>query len=83
MTTPVGAQGLNGLESVVPVSSDETLLAEAICALLQDDESWRKDSRSQTDYMEGRFSMAAMEQVLRLVGAGVDAGAGAGAGAVA
>jgi GT2 family glycosyltransferase len=66
VTTPVGAQGLDGLESVVPVSSDEKILAEGICALLRDDERWQEASRRQQDYIQGRFSMAAMERALRL-----------------
>ncbi|MHB1122740.1 MAG: glycosyltransferase [Ramlibacter sp.] len=66
VTTPVGAQGLDGLESVVVVSNDETTLAEEICALLADDQHWEQASRRQVDYVQGRFSVEAMEQALRL-----------------
>jgi len=72
VTTPVGAQGLEGLESVVPVSADENVLAEEICALLRDDARWEQASRQQQDYVQGRFSIEAMEQALRL---GMHAGA--------
>jgi len=71
VTTPVGAQGLEGLESVVAVSDDETVLAQEICALLADDERWEQASRRQVDYVQGRFSIEAMEQALRL---GIHAG---------
>lgn len=72
VTTPVGAQGLDGLESVVTVSEDASVLAERICTLLHDDTQWREASREQVGYMQGRFSMEAMEQALRL---GMAAGA--------
>ena len=66
VTTPVGAQGLEGLEEIVPVSTDETVLARSICALLQDEERWLATSRRQRQYMEGRFSLDAMVQALQL-----------------
>lgn len=66
VTTPVGAQGLDGVEAVVPVSADEAVLAEAICELLQDDDRWQQASRAQLEYIRGRFSADAMEQALRL-----------------
>lgn len=70
VTTPVGAQGLDGLESIVTVSNDEGVLAQSILDLLQDDEAWLKVSREQQAYMEGRFSIGAMQQALQL---GLDA----------
>lgn len=65
VTTPVGAQGLEGLDSVAAVSSDQHVIAERIGELLRDDESWRQASRRQRDYMAGRFSPDAMEKALR------------------
>lgn len=65
VTTPVGAQGLEALDSVAAVSSDENILAERIGHLLRDDEGWRQASRRQRDYMAGRFSPQAMEKALR------------------
>jgi glycosyltransferase involved in cell wall biosynthesis len=77
VTTPVGAQGLDGLESVVTVSNDEAVLAREVSTLLQDDEAWLRTSHEQRRYMEGRFSLDAMLQALRLgltiKGAGQDA----------
>jgi O-antigen biosynthesis protein len=70
VTTPVGAQGLEGLESVVPVSLDADTLADEIVALLRDDQHWKQVSHRQQEYMEGRFSVQAMAQVLRLGMAG-------------
>jgi O-antigen biosynthesis protein len=74
VTTPVGAQGLDGLDAIACVSVDEGVLARALLELLQDDEAWRRASRAQQAYVEGRFSLAAMQQVLRL-GMGLEQGA--------
>lgn len=73
VTTPVGAQGLDGLERVVPVSTDPDWLARQICLLLSDDARWSEASRAQTQYMAGRFSADAMEQALGMgMGMGMD-----------
>jgi O-antigen biosynthesis protein len=66
VTTPVGAQGLEGLDAVVPSSTDEGILAQHIVALLRDDDVWREVSRREQAYMEGRFSRDAMMEALRL-----------------
>lgn len=66
VTTPVGAQGLEGLESVAAVSLDPDTLADKIVDLLRDDPHWTQVSLRQQKYMEGRFSIQAMAQVLRL-----------------
>lgn len=74
VTTPVGAQGLDGLEAIVPVSGDDGELARRISVLLQDDETWLRTSREQQKYMEGRFSLQAMTQALQLGMAGENEG---------
>ena len=66
VTTTIGAQGLEGLEAVATVATDEAVLARRIVELLQDDAAWLRASRGQQDYMEGRFSIEAMTQALRL-----------------
>jgi len=65
VTTPVGAQGLDGLESILTVSADEARLADGICALLRDDELWKRTSSTQLEYVQGRFSIDAIERALR------------------
>jgi len=65
VTTPVGAQGLDGLEFVATVSTDEAVLARSVRTLLQDEEAWRRVSLAQRRYMEGRFSLQAMKQALQ------------------
>ncbi|WP_332826858.1 glycosyltransferase [Ramlibacter sp.] len=66
VTTPVGAQGLEGLDAVARVSDDAAVLARAILELLHDDAAWRRASRAQQAYVDGRFSLAAMQEALRL-----------------
>lgn len=63
VTTPIGAQGL---EAIATVDGDAAVLARRIVDLLQDDEAWLRASREQQRYMEGRFSVEAMTQALRL-----------------
>jgi glycosyltransferase involved in cell wall biosynthesis len=65
VTTPVGAQGLDGLDAVVPFSGDEDFLALQVSRLLRDDVYWDEISRKQQKYMEGKFSMEAMQHALR------------------
>ena len=71
VTTPVGAQGLEGLDAIACVSGEEAVLARAMLELLQDDAAWRRAARAQQAYLEGRFSLAAMQEALRL-GMGVE-----------
>ncbi|HVE52632.1 MAG TPA: glycosyltransferase, partial [Ramlibacter sp.] len=65
-TTPVGAEGLEGLEQVIPVADDPQAIAAQLAAVLADDALWRERSAAQRKYMEGRFSTQAMEHALRL-----------------
>lgn len=58
VTTSVGAQGLPGLETVVPVLDEAGAIAAALVALLQDDPLWVARSREQAAYAERHFSRA-------------------------
>jgi len=64
VTTPVGAQGLPGIEDVVCVRSDAASFADAVCALLLDDAMWQQRSVAQLEYAKARFSEAALRQSL-------------------
>lgn len=66
VTTPIGAQGLDGLEEVIVCSPEAEVLARRTAQLLTDDAAWVVESRKQRDYMQGRFSLAAMQDALRL-----------------
>lgn len=62
VTTPVGAQGLEGLAQVVPVTADAEAFAAHVCRLLDDDAAWRQVSADARAYVEARFSQAAMRR---------------------
>jgi glycosyltransferase involved in cell wall biosynthesis len=65
ITTSVGAQGLDGLETVTTVSDDEAVLARQICAQLEDEALWTATSKRQQGYTRGRFSIEAMQHALQ------------------
>jgi glycosyltransferase involved in cell wall biosynthesis len=60
VTTPVGAQGLYGLEEVAAVCEDAELFATHTCSLLTDDTLWRERCRAQLVYARARFGEAAL-----------------------
>ncbi len=65
VTTPVGAQGLPGLEQVACVQEDPTAFAEFVCTLLADDTLWAERCAAQIGYATARFSEAALRDSLR------------------
>jgi len=65
VTTPVGAQGLPGLEDVVVVADEPQRVADAIVDLLENDERWRRVSESGADYIRRHFSRSTMAMALR------------------
>jgi GT2 family glycosyltransferase len=67
VTTPVGAQGLAGIEVASVVESEPDALAMAILKLLSDDNEWRKRSRAGAEFAASHFSVAAMRDVLAAV----------------
>jgi len=60
VVTPVGAQGLPGLEGVAAVESDAAAFAAAVVTLLTDDALWLRRRDAQIAYARGRFSAAAL-----------------------
>ena len=62
VTTPVGAQGIEGLADLVPVQDDAAGFAHAIAALLQDDARWMAQSAAQTGFATARYSRTAMRE---------------------
>lgn len=64
VTTPVGAQGLFGLEDIIPVTDDPALFAGHVCQLMRDQEQWRSISRAGAQFVEQRFSEASMKTML-------------------
>ncbi len=64
VTTPVGAQGLPGLSQVVAVEDRPALFANAVVALLRDDDAWERRSNAQVAFAQARFSKDAMKASL-------------------
>lgn len=64
VTTPVGAQGLFGLEDIIPVTDDAACFAEYVCQLMRNQEQWRNTSRAGATFVEQRFSESAMKNTL-------------------
>lgn len=60
VTTPVGAQGLEGLERIVPVCEAAETLADEVARLLLDDVHWNAAARKAQTYVAERFSIDAM-----------------------
>lgn len=64
VTTAVGAQGLAGLEQVVPVADTPEAIAAGLIDLLHDDQRWLRVSREASLFVAARFSPAAMAGTL-------------------
>lgn len=67
VTTTVGAQGVVGLERIVPVIDDPADHAAAIIRLLTDDAVWQQQSLAQSDYAQRHFSRDAIRRTLATV----------------
>ena len=65
VTTPVGAQGLPGIEGVASIHADAPDFADAVCRLLLDDALWSERSAAQIGYAAARFSEAGLRTSLR------------------
>ena len=64
VTTPVGVQGMPGIESIIDIGEDATALAAAACRLLADDTLWQQRADAQRGYVSARFSAEAMRAAL-------------------
>lgn len=65
VTTPVGAQGLEGIEDFLPVAQVPADFAAHVTRLLQDAEAWRRQQVAQLDYARAHFSVEAFRRDLR------------------
>jgi glycosyltransferase involved in cell wall biosynthesis len=64
VTTPFGAQGLAGIERIVPVCTDTAQFAAQIERVLAGPADIEPMSRKMIDFAKGRFSRDAMRTVL-------------------
>ncbi len=64
VTTPIGVQGLVGVDAFVPCSSDPAEMAEAVSRLLAEDAAWLQQSRAQSAHARRYYSLEAMKMSL-------------------
>jgi GT2 family glycosyltransferase len=64
VASPIGAQGLPGLDQVVPVEDDPQRFAAAVVDLLLDDTLWERRCRDQIDYARRHFTPDTMRRTL-------------------
>jgi glycosyltransferase involved in cell wall biosynthesis len=64
VTTPIGAQGLPGLEHEASICDAPADFAEVTCRLLLDDDVWRERCATQIAYAAARYSEAAFRHSL-------------------
>ncbi len=60
VTTPVGAQGLPGIETVATITRDAIDFTAGVVELLIDDDAWVRQAREQTRFARARFSQDAL-----------------------
>ena len=64
ITTSIGAQGLEGVNDVVPVLDTAKELFSVIVQLLTDDRIWTRQAQRQTDYAKSHFSRDVCKRAL-------------------
>lgn len=67
VTTPIGVQGLSGVDAFLPCSSDPAVIAEAISRLIADHDVWLRQSQAQLAHAQRYYSLEAMKLSLRAV----------------
>jgi O-antigen biosynthesis protein len=60
VTTSVGAQGLDHLQTCIPIANDAKHFADELLNLLTNDRAWQRASRKGARFVERRFSEAAL-----------------------
>lgn len=64
VTTPTGAQGLEGIEAVCDVAEQPDAIATAVLRLLEDDALWTMRAEAQAGFVSSRFSADAVREAL-------------------
>jgi GT2 family glycosyltransferase len=64
VTTPAGAQGLQGVEDVCDVHAAADMFATAVVRLIDDDALWTARARTQSDYVAARFTSTSLRVAL-------------------
>lgn len=64
VTTPIGAEGIPGINEVVPISTEAPEIAQAVVRLIGNDDAWLQQSRCQVAFAARRFSRNAVRHSL-------------------
>lgn len=64
VTTEIGAQGIEKLGEIIPVTSDAKEFSEYVIALLENDIEWKKVSTNGVSFVEAKYSFGAMTNTL-------------------
>lgn len=67
VTTPIGAQGLDGLDAHACVATGSDGVSECLLDLLRDDGLWRRNSDAGLEYVQRRFPVSRMREAIRRV----------------
>jgi O-antigen biosynthesis protein len=65
VTTDVGAQGLQSLSELIPVTTDPKLFADHVLKIMHSDEYWKRLSAAGNSYVANHYSYASMERTLK------------------
>lgn len=66
VTTPVGLQGLVGLDDIMAPATEARDFADKVLKLLEDDELWQQQADAAYAYIADHFSMDAMQRIFAL-----------------
>ena len=65
VTTPIGAEGLPGVEECLDVTTDPKDYAARVLRYLRDDAYWREKSRKEREYLREHFAVSCAKKILR------------------
>ncbi|WP_200882927.1 glycosyltransferase [Cellvibrio mixtus] len=65
VTTPVGAQGLIGLDQIVPVTAEAGAFADHVIAVLNNDDLWLQYASAGNRFVAQHYSLETMKSTLR------------------
>ncbi|MDQ0512554.1 glycosyltransferase [Ancylobacter amanitiformis] len=64
VTTPMGAEGIDGLERIAAIHEDPRDIAASIVGLIEADDAWMRASQAGIDYARRHFSRSALKDSL-------------------
>jgi glycosyltransferase involved in cell wall biosynthesis len=65
ITTEIGAQGLSGVQDIIPITSDPQAFANHVLEIIGNDEKWGNYSRAGNRYVAEHYSLEVMVRTLK------------------